>query len=271
MTDVSHSNLGKKTLYPTQYNPSLLFAIPRKKNRQSFSSSGTPLPFHGADEWNAFECSWLNPNGKPCVAIARFVFPCTSPSLIESKSFKLYLNSFNQTRFLNAEAVRDRMKNDLSSVAGAPVSVTLTDLSETPIFTSWQGICLDELNLTILAYDVCDKTLKTSDEHAEETVYSHLLKSNCPITEQPDWASVMIHYAGPRIDHAGLLQYIVSFREHAEFHEHCVEQIFLDLMRCCQPEKLTVYARYTRRGGLDINPFRSNFEEMPVAERLIRQ
>lgn len=256
--------LGKPVLYKDQYDAALLFPVPRAQNRALLPIASTQaLPFAGEDLWNAWEVSWLDSKGKPVVAHALFRFPCTSPAIIESKSFKLYLNSFNGTRFGDWATVAARMKTDLSHAAGADVDVCLSAIDETKQFASWQGkaIYLDSLDIAVDHYDLDARVLQHDDKQiVSETVYSQLLKSNCPVTGQPDWATVFIRYHGPQIDHASLLRYIISFRNHAEFHEHCVERIFCDLLQHCGCEKLTVYARYTRRGGLDINPFRSNFE-----------
>lgn len=273
MTDLTNAPLGKSSTYPTAYDASLLYPIPRESNRAALAFKAGLFPFSGVDIWTAFELSWLNPKGKPQVAIATFRLPFDSPHLIESKSFKLYLNSLNQAHFDSIETVQHRLQQDLTQAAGKPVSVTLLSPNDFSALSTetWPGTCLDDIDVDMAYNDVRPNTLKTSGVDTAETLYSHLLKSNCPITQQPDWASVMIRYQGPEIDHAGLLQYILSYRQHAEFHEHCVERIFMDILNHCHPEKLTVYARYTRRGGLDINPFRSNFEAAPENIRLARQ
>lgn len=264
--------LGKATTYSDQYNASLLQAVPRSLSRDAIQLPQA-LPFTGADTWNAYEVSWLNQKGKPIVAILRCIVPITSPNLIESKSFKLYLNSFNQTKFTDAKSVLNAMKLDLSACAGEAVEVQLINahaFAEQSI-GDLSGTLLDELDICIDNYDLSADKLITSHHRVEESLVSHLLKSNCLITNQPDWGSVLIKYVGPQIDHESLLKYLVSFRQHNEFHEQCVERIFYDILRVCQPEKLTVYARYTRRGGLDINPFRSNFEKPYPDTRLARQ
>ncbi len=265
-----NSQLGKTVHYKSTYDRSLLFALPRALKRAELDLNDH-LPFHGVDIWNAYELSWLNDKGKPIVRLAKFTFPCDSTHIIESKSFKLYLNSFNQTRFSSAEIVKNIMQYDLSSAAGAKVRVDFSAVDKPLTIAHFPGICLDDLDIDIQDYQPNTHLLSTLDYTVTETVYSNLLKSNCPITHQPDWASVMIRYQGAQIDHKGLLQYIISFREHNDFHEHCVERMFSDILRVCQPEKLTVYARYTRRGGLDINPFRSNFESLGNNLRLSRQ
>lgn len=268
---LSHAPLGKETVYITEYAPELLFPIARNPKRQLLGIQ--QLPFHGVDIWNAFEISWLNLKGKPEVACAEFRFPCTSPNLIESKSFKLYLNSFNQTKVGSIDELKAIISEDLSQAAQANVAATLTPIHELKqtIQNHYHGILLDSQDVTCSHYHVEPKSLTVDAKLVEETLYSHLLKSNCPVTGQPDWASIFIHYHGPKIHHEGLLQYLVSFRCHDEFHEQCVERIFADLSRYCKPQQLTVYARYTRRGGLDINPFRSNFEDVPENIRLVRQ
>jgi 7-cyano-7-deazaguanine reductase len=276
MGDHEHNlPLGRPTDYRDEYDFGLLCPFPRQPKRAELELHGE-LPFAGFDLWNAYELSWLNPAGKPVVAMAEFSFPCTSKFLIESKSFKLYLNSFNQTRFADFAAVTATLERDLVQASGAPVAVRLLPLqllTGTPLATL-PGSCLDDLDVTIDMYDYTPALLNGAADPGqivEETLHSHLLKSNCLVTRQPDWASVLIRYRGPRIDPNALLRYLVSFRRHSEFHEQCVERIFTDLLRRCRPEQLTVYARYTRRGGLDINPFRSNFENELPNWRLARQ
>jgi 7-cyano-7-deazaguanine reductase len=258
--------LGRAVDYPRHYDPTLLFRIPRAQGRANLGLrddalrfEGLPiegLPFEGMDRWHAYELGWLDARGKPIVATATITVPATSPRLIESKSLKLYLNSLNSTRFDAAEIVRGRIAGDLSLAAGAPVEVAfgLPAIAETDT-----AVVIDALELDIAAYDAPDPSFLVANaiDRVEETLRSDLLKSNCPVTGQPDWASVRIAYRGPRIDHSGLLRYLVSFREHAEFHEQCVERIFVDLMARCRPDALAVEARYTRRGGLDINPWRT--------------
>ncbi|HEU4842877.1 MAG TPA: NADPH-dependent 7-cyano-7-deazaguanine reductase QueF [Burkholderiaceae bacterium] len=256
------SPLGKTSAYRTDYAPELLFPIPRKGKRDELGLQGT-LPFFGVDIWNAYELSWLNQRGKPQVAIARFTVPADSPNIIESKSFKLYLNSFNQTRLDGPDALKALLQQDLSAGFGASVHVTLTmpDAFSTIAMGELEGLLLDRLDVEIDSYRPAPELLKANRDAApvEETLVSHLLKSNCLVTGQPDWASVQIHYCGPQIDQEGLLKYLIGFRDHNEFHEQCVERIFTDILRQCAPQQLAVYARYTRRGGLDINPWRSNF------------
>ena len=269
------SPLGKPTEYRADYAPELLYPIPRQLKRDELGMTATALPFVGEDIWNAYELSWLNAKGKPVVALASFRVPATSPNLVESKSFKLYLNSFNQTPFADTETVQQTLAGDLSAAAGAAVDVKIELLSSRPQPTLGypQGILLDELDIVCDTYQPAPQQLLTVDgEKVEEILYSHLLKSNCLVTGQPDWAMVVIRYRGRPIDHAGLLRYIVSFRGHNEFHEQCVERIYCDITRQCAPDALAVYARYTRRGGLDINPFRSSGEfSVPENIREVRQ
>jgi 7-cyano-7-deazaguanine reductase len=265
------SLLGKPVAYAGDYDPARLFPIPRAGNRGSLPD---PLPpMFGIDLWNAYELSWLNPRGLPQVALAELRVPAASPNLIESKSLKLYLNGFMQTRMDDAEAVRARMVQDLSAAAGAVVDVRLLPAASAAAVMPLEGDCIDGLDVAIDHYGPPDAgLLRHGDEVADEALVSHLLKSNCPVTGQPDWASLRIAYRGPRLDRAALLRYLVSFREHAEFHEHCVERIYCDLWQRCAPSALTVYARYTRRGGLDINPFRSSDPTLqPDNPRLARQ
>ncbi|MCD6526179.1 MAG: NADPH-dependent 7-cyano-7-deazaguanine reductase QueF [Desulfuromonas sp.] len=275
MSDLPEIPLGKATAYPDQYDAALLFPVPRQLKRDEIGVSH-PLPFCGEDQWNGYELSWLNSKGKPVVALAVFRFPCTSEFLVESKSFKLYLNSLNQCRFADTQQVTQLLQRDLSAVVGAPMTVELSGVDE---IEPWQvqrlsGICLDEIDLDVEYYQLKAELLMGAadpQQIVDETVHSHLLKSNCLITSQPDWASVWIDYRGAKIDHRALLAYLISFRQHNEFHEQCVERIFTDLMRFCQPERLTVYARYTRRGGLDINPWRSTEKGSAPHWRLSRQ
>lgn len=256
------SPLGKATSYQTEYAPGLLFPIPRQQKREEIGITGT-LPFFGVDIWNAYELSWLNMRGKPQVAIATFTVPADSPNIIESKSFKLYLNSFNQTRLESPEALTELLRTDLTAGFDAPVQVKLTlpDAFSTLQMGELEGLLLDRLDIEVSNYTPDPSLLEANHQEAmvEETLTSHLLKSNCLVTGQPDWGSVQIRYVGAQINQEGLLQYLIGFRNHNEFHEQCVERIFMDILRQCRPQKLSVYARYTRRGGLDINPWRSNF------------
>ncbi|WP_117233560.1 NADPH-dependent 7-cyano-7-deazaguanine reductase QueF [Vibrio maerlii] len=267
--------LGQKTEYHHQYDPSLLQPVPRSLNRDDLELGDT-LPFFGCDIWTLYEVSWLNSKGLPQVAVADARIPATSANLIESKSFKLYLNSYNQSKFDSWEQVQQHLEKDLSACAGEHVEVELNPVGsfEGQAVVGMKGECLDSQDIEIDHYDFNDTLLQnsTSDIEVEESLHSHLLKSNCLITNQPDWGSVEICYQGKQINREALLRYIVSFREHNEFHEQCVERIFTDIMKYCSPKHLTVYARYTRRGGLDINPYRSTSKEMPTHNtRMARQ
>lgn len=276
MTDsvLHHAPLGKDTQYPDHYDPSLLFPIERETGRAQLSLQPPPA-WHGADVWNAYELSWLNEKGKPQVALARFIFPATSTHIIESKSFKLYLNSFNQTPMPGRDALMAYLQQDLSAAAGTPVSVTLIEPTAfaNESMSELEGTLIDTLDIEVSAYQPDANLLKAdASQSRHEILRSDLLKSNCPVTRQPDWGSLQIEYTGAAIDHASLLKYIISFRGHNGFHEQCVEQIFCDILRTCKPETLTVYARYTRRGGLDINPWRSTDPDFaPTAGRNARQ
>ncbi|MBT0729842.1 NADPH-dependent 7-cyano-7-deazaguanine reductase QueF [Rosenbergiella nectarea] len=272
---LSDLTLGKSTAYISDYQPSLLQAVPRSLNRDSLELDEGQLPFHGEDFWTLYELSWLNENGIPQVAIGDVALPASSQNLIESKSFKLYLNSFNQTRFSDWQSVEQTLVHDLSQCAQGEVRVTLhrlSDFAAQPI-DDFAGEVIDEQTITVDDYQFNRDYLRgsTSDESVEETLVSHLLKSNCLITQQPDWGSVMIHYKGKKINREALLRYLLSFRQHNEFHEQCVERIYMDIMALCEPQALTVYARYTRRGGLDINPWRTNQHFTPHNRRLARQ
>lgn len=269
------THLGANSDYPDQYAPALLEALPRARGRDLIGVDERQLPFSGFDLWTAFELSWLNGKGKPVVGIGEFTFPHSSSNLIESKSFKLYLNSFNQTPFADWETVRSTLQRDLSACAQGEVSVTLfsVDQLEGSPIARLAGDCIDQQDIRIDNYEFNADYLQNAagEEVVEEQLVSHLLKSNCLITHQPDWGSVQISYRGGKLDREALLRYLVSFRHHNEFHEQCVERIFNDLMRYCRPQSLTVYARYTRRGGLDINPWRSNVAFAPEHGRLARQ
>jgi 7-cyano-7-deazaguanine reductase len=262
------SQLGKSSAYIDQYDASLLFPIPRATKRTELGLADTTTPFFGADLWTAFELSWLNLRGKPQVALAHITVPCESPNIIESKSFKLYLNSFNNTRFADAAMVQARIRTDISEAAwrgsATPatvgVRILLPEMFDREPVHELDGLSLDRLDMDFDTYSPDPTLLSAAADEAPvtEVLTSNLLKSNCLVTGQPDWGSVQISYTGPQIDQAGLLKYLVSFRNHNEFHEQCVERIFMELWTRCQPIKLTVYARYTRRGGLDINPFRTS-------------
>jgi len=242
----------------------LLYPIPRSENRLKLGfREGQALPFVGVDIWNAFELSWLNHKGKPQIALAEFQIPADSPKMIESKSFKLYLNSLNNARFENENEVRERLVADLSAVAGSKITARIqaNDAIAKKGMQEMGGVLLDRLDIEIDPHIPADPNLLGVNEEfgpIEQCLVSHLLKSNCPVTGQPDWASVQIRYQGRPILEEGLLRYLIGFRQLGEFHEHCVETIFSDIKRQCKPDKLSVYARYTRRGGLDINPFRTD-------------
>ena len=309
--------LGKDVSYPKGYDASLLFPMPRLDARLTLGLASLPasattmsgtLPFKGFDLWNAYELSWLNAKGLPKVALLRLKVPCTSPHIVESKSLKLYLNSFNQTRFETVHHVFDLLRKDLAQAIGAEVDLELVgpDQFANEAINEFAGVDLDKLDVEIDCYqpdaailklkgnasktvassgaadlnaafnalDVQDTSTQSKIERTSisETVFSRLLKSNCPVTDQPDWACVDIQYSGPAIDHASLLKYIVSYRMHNGFHEHCVEKIFVDILKQCAPTSLSVYARYTRRGGLDINPWRATFDcQSPAIGRSARQ
>lgn len=271
-TPLTHAPLGQEVVYPTAYDPTLLFPIDRAPNRQTLGA----LPdWAGADIWNAYEISWLNTRGKPIVATARFVFPHDSPRLVESKSFKLYLNSFNDERFADEKEVCARMRTDLSAACGGAVEVELASVGgqAAQSYQLLEGINIDGIDVDIEVYTPSPELLQCvpGGPAVEETLVSDLLKSNCPVTGQPDWASVQIRYTGPQIDRSALLKYIVSLRRHDEFHEHCVEKMYCDIWRICRPQSLLVYARYTRRGGLDINPWRASHAAEVSQARTVRQ
>ena len=270
-----HSPLGKSSEYISTYTPSLLFPIPRAAKWAELGLSAETLPYKGVDFWNCFELSWLLPSGKPVVAIGEFSIPAESPNIIESKSFKLYLNSLNQTAYADTASLEATLRNDLSAAAGKRVCVRIRSLAEIEAegVMALPGVCIDDLEISVSNYEHPRPELLRCDDTriVEESVHSHLLKSNCPVTSQPDWGSVVVEYRGSALDHASLLEYIVSFRQHSDFHEQCVERIFLDLQRLLKPEKLTVYARYVRRGGLDINPYRSTEGVAFQNVRLARQ
>lgn len=261
--------LGKATPYPERYDPALLMPIPRAENRERLGLNVSDLPFCGADIWNAFELSWLNMKGKPQVARGRFIFPCTSPSLIESKSFKLYLNSLNQHAFKDIDEARSCIAQDLSHAAGAEVDVLLQPFSGMQeVIDVPTGICLDNQDITCTQFEPDVELLELTDADAafealvDEVLYTDLFRSRCPVTGQPDWATVTVCYQGPQIDHASLLQYLVSYRQHHDFHENCVERIYRDVLQRCRPQSLSVEANFLRRGGLDINPVRATSEMM---------
>ncbi len=265
--------LGKISEYPDHYDPSLLFPVAREENRRRLGLSDGRWPWFGEDLWQAWEVSWLRRNGVPAVAWAEIWFPAASPSIIESKSLKLYLNSLNQSVFSSPEQVAQTITEDLSSACGGAVQVTMRSVDEAgDAIGRPEGYeLIDDEPVEEVGYEYAPDALVAGDEIVTEKLCSHLLKSNCPVTGQPDWATLMVAYTGPKIDRAGLLKYVVGFRQKQDFHEHCVETVFTDLMARCQPQSLTVCARYTRRGGLDINPWRSTEPGQNPGPRLVRQ
>jgi 7-cyano-7-deazaguanine reductase len=285
-TDLSQAPLGKASSYVDHYDTNLLFPIPRAGKRlelgvNTLTADGSS-PFFGADMWTAFELSWLNARGKPQVALAHITVPCESPNIIESKSFKLYLNSFNNHVFAGFDEVAAVLKRDLSRTAfgnpatesGVGVRLVQPDMFDAQPVFELDGLSLDRLDIDCNRYTPAPDVLTTdaSRTPVSEVLVSRLLKSNCLVTGQPDWGSMQISYSGQPINQETLLQYIVSFRNHNEFHEQCVERIFMDIWTRCKPTKLSVYARYTRRGGLDINPFRTSHPAaLPVNHRTARQ
>lgn len=272
MTDLRHSPLGHATIYGERYDPRLLFAVERAPLRAELGL-GEALPFRGADLWNAYELSWLDASGKPAVAICTFSVPADSPAIVESKSVKLYLTAFDMTRFDSADAVRETILRDLSAATGATVSVTLTlpDAFASLAHGEVTGECLDDLPCAPGAAPD-PAMLRAADARGAETLFTRLFRSVCPVTGQPDYACVQIACRGPALDGAALLGYLLSYRRHPGFHEHCVERIFVDIRNRCAPEALTVRARFTRRGGIDINPWRTSGDAMPPSNtRTARQ
>ena len=273
--DIIHnSSLGQQTNYTHQYDPNLLFPIPRHFKRTELGIT-EPLPFYGYDTWNDYETSWLNAQGKPIVAITEFHIPCTSPNIIESKSLKLYLNALANTSFSSVSELQTVLQRDLSLAAGSEITVVIhpLDTLKTMTIAPPAGICIDSLNIAIDTYEAAPHYLThENNERVTETLYTHLLKSNCPVTKQPDWGTLIIDYAGQKISRAGLLRYVVSLRNQYEFHEQCIERIFINIMQHCQPSTLTLCGRYTRRGGKDINPYRSTDKNIVLMnQRLVRQ
>lgn len=262
--------LGRNTPSPDHYDPGVLCPVPRQPARRALGIESDALPFTGEDIWNAWELSWLLPGGKPVVAQAELRFPADSPAIIESKSLKLYLNSLNQSQFESRDQVQQVLHRDLSQVAGAPVAVAVSDL-RSGTTGDLPGICLDGLAVETAEYQVNPALLEAGERVVSEQLHSHLLRSLCPVTGQPDWASILVDYRGPAIDRSGLLRYLVSYRQHREFHEQCVERIYLDIQARCRPQQLSVSARYLRRGGLDINPCRSSHPVHWRNRRLQRQ
>ncbi|MCY4473679.1 MAG: NADPH-dependent 7-cyano-7-deazaguanine reductase QueF [Kistimonas sp.] len=275
MTDISQSPLGHSCRYLSQYDPALLCPLPRQPGRALLMDPEAGLPFVGVDIWNAMELSWLDAQGKPVVMVGCFELPAHSPQLIESKSLKLYLNSFNQSRFSSCEAVRQCLAQDLSLAAGAAVQVTLKSLERVRQEGVQQapGLCIDAIDIPIDVYEPPspDFLAVEAGRVVSETLHSHLLKSNCPVTGQPDWGTLVVDYTGPRLDRAGLLRYLCSFRQHQDFHEHCIERIFVDVRRRCATQRLSISGHYLRRGGLDINPWRTDGGLDARNARLARQ
>ena len=265
------SPLGRPTAYPDRYDASLLFAIDRSRQRAELGIGAT-LPFSGVDIWTTYELSWLDHHGKPMGAVAEIRIGAESPAIVESKSLKLYLGSFAQERVDSVEELLRRITTDLSNTCAAPVGVSVMASPMATRIAELAGESIDDRNVAVHAYAPDPTLLMRGAGFAEESLRTNLFRSNCPVTGQPDYADVLVHYRGPRIDRAALLKYFVSYRQHAAFHESCVERMFIDIGLRCRPEQLTVYARFLRRGGIDINPFRSNFEPAPHRnERTPRQ
>jgi 7-cyano-7-deazaguanine reductase len=272
MTDLRSSPLAQAANYPDRLDAGLLFPVDRAPQRAELGF-GASLPFGGVDLWTAYELSWLDAAGKPEVAIATFAVPAGSPRIVESKSVKLYLAGFNLTRFARRSEVVAALTHDLSGAVGAGIAVTLTPPSAgASAQAEFPGVCLDTLPVAVDRYEPAPEALTAGGRRRTETLYTRLFRSVCPVTGQPDYACVQVGYRGARIDRAGLLRYLVSFRRHPGFHEHCIERIFADLWRRCRPEALSVYGRFTRRGGIDINPYRSSEGgQPPVRVRTARQ
>jgi 7-cyano-7-deazaguanine reductase len=271
--ELRNAPLGHPTGYPDHYAPALLYPVPRAPQRAALGI-GARLPFTGVDLWTAYELTWLDERGKPQVALATLQVPVDSPAIVESKSMKLYLGSFAQSRYASGAGVAATIARDVSRAAGAPVLATLQEPATfaAQSIAELSGESLDELSIACDAYDVAPDLLSVGEATVAETLTTRLFRSVCPVTAQPDIASIEVAYRGPRIDRAGLLRYLVSYRCHAGFHEHCVERIFADIAARCRCDQLTVYARFTRRGGIDINPFRTNAGSPPPANvRTARQ
>ncbi|MEO8738622.1 MAG: NADPH-dependent 7-cyano-7-deazaguanine reductase QueF [Casimicrobiaceae bacterium] len=270
MNTSSESPLGKATAYPDRYDASLLFAIERAPQRAALGV-GAVLPFSGVDIWTAYEINWLDASGKPKIAIGEFRVGADSPAIVESKSLKLYLGSFAQERVGTAELGR-AIEADLARTCAAPVSVALLTSPAAMRVAELPGESIDAAEVTRVPDQLDAALLVRGTGFSDETLRTGLFRSNCPVTGQPDYADVMVRYRGPRIDRGGLLGYLLSYRLHAGFHESCVERMFIDLALGCRLDQLTVYARFLRRGGIDINPFRSNFEPPPTrSDRTPRQ
>ncbi len=273
--DFSDTALGKRSAAVSQYTPSLLFPIDRSRVRAQLGVRAEELPFFGADLWTAWELTWLDRDGKPEVGVLQVRVPCESRAIVESKSLKLYLGSFAQTPFASAYDVVRTLESDLSVTVGAQVVVDLLSLNQVTQagVSGLMGESLDSIRIASPVYHPDAALLERIEtgRMVTETVHTNLFRSLCPVTGQPDMASVQISYTGPRIEHEDLLRYLVSYRDHPGFHEYCVEKIFLDLMERCRPRELSVSARFLRRGGIDINPFRSTGKIMPAVVRLVRQ
>ncbi len=274
MSYLKDTPLGRSSDYVDEYTPALLCPVPRWDARESLDLESTDLPFHGTDIWNAYELSWLTEKGKPVVAMCELRIPCTTPNIVESKSLKLYLNSFANTRFASRDEVRALIEKDVGQIVGAGIEVLLYTLEDSATMPLWEdkGQCVDKIDLNFEHYNY-NPDLLLCDQGPEQTgqLYSHLLRSHCPVTNQPDWATVVVRYTGRAISPASFLRYVVSLRNHQGFHEQIIEQMFVDLMAQCSPRHLTVYGRFTRRGGIDINPFRSNSEQALPNRRTVRQ
>jgi 7-cyano-7-deazaguanine reductase len=267
------SPLGQATTYPDDYSPDLLYAIARIDSRLALGLEGDP-PFNGMDIWNAWDLTWLDMKGQPQVATAEIRVPADSVNLVESKSLKLYLGSVAMSRFESPNDLAAVLSRDLGACTGSDVYVAIRPSIETDsaAISRLPGQCIDNLKVPCDTFSVAPELLAADSRTLlSEDLYTDTLRSLCPVTGQPDIGSVMISYRGPQIDRAGLLRYIVSYRQHQDFHESCVERMFMDIREQCGAEQLTVYARYQRRGGIDINPFRSNFEATIPNTRLWRQ
>lgn len=273
MSKLNENPLGKDVDFPQKYSPDVLCSVLRSDARESLDL-GSRLPFHGEDLWNAWELTWLDGSGRPVVATAALSIPADSEKMVESKSLKLYLNSFAMTGFATARELQGTISVDLSRLTNCAVAVTIITAANSEAYRidKLPGTCIDAAQGQFSAADVDPALLQANhDQVVSEELHSHLLRSHCPVTDQPDIGSILVRYRGPKLDQAALLQYIVSFRQHNDYHEACVERMFMDIKRRCEPDRLTVYARYTRRGGIDINPFRSDFEKRADNTRLWRQ
>lgn len=252
--------LGQQLLASSEYDPEQLRSVSRKIGRKNIGiSDNSSLPFMGEDVWNCWELSWLNSQGKPAIAVAEIRVPAGTSNMVESKSLKLYLNSFSMTRVGSADSLREIIARDIGRIVEEHVSVQLIlpeAFGKLRIIEP-EGICIDRQKIMITEFSINPNLLAVEKSRVSETLYSRLIRTNCPVTGQPDWATVCLTYSGPRIRPDSLLRYFVSFRQHKGFHESCVETMFCHILQKCQPESLTISARFTRRGGIDINPFRS--------------